>query len=112
MIASDDVVSVDLTEGVIIEDCGCVDAGEGCQVPDNVGQDITRGPHLDQVVPLAGAQVGPAPDVPRGGGDSRQAQLERERFDHLYMGHIKNKIRGRALLYHSVQLTTNLKSYD
>ena len=48
MIGRDDVVSEDLTEGVIVQDGGCVDVSEGGEVPDDVGQDVSRGPHLHQ----------------------------------------------------------------
>ena len=36
-------------EGVIIEDCSSVDIGDSDQVPDNVGEQVMRAPHLDQV---------------------------------------------------------------
>ena len=45
---------------------------------------------------------------PQGGGYSGEAEVARDRFDHLAsVGQIKNKIRRRALLYHSVQLRTH-----
>ena len=52
MVERDDVVSEDLTEGVIVEDGGCVDVSEGGEVPDDVGQDVSRRPYLHQVTLL------------------------------------------------------------
>ena len=60
-IARDDVVSDDLTEGVIIEDGRSVDVGKVRQVPHDVGQDVSRGPDLHQVALLGLAQTRPAP---------------------------------------------------
>ena len=111
MIGRDDVVSEDLTEGVIVQDGGCVDVSEGGEVPDDVGQDVSRGPHLHQETFLGCAQVRPGPGrqyffnisfffnrilldvifIPQGGGYSRQAEVERDRFHHVVaVGQIKN----------------------
>ena len=52
-IARDDLIeSDDLTEGVIVQDGGSIDVGEGDQVPDDVGQDVSRRPDLHQVTLL------------------------------------------------------------
>ena len=43
-------------EGVIIEDCRSVDFVDSDKVPDNVGEQVMRAPHLDQVLCLLGSQ--------------------------------------------------------
>ena len=48
----DEVVNDDFTEGVVVQEGGSVDVGEGDQVPDDVGQDVSRRPHLHQVTLL------------------------------------------------------------